>query len=411
MSDRAPRRGGRADVLITGGGTAGHVLPALAVADALVKSGHDRARIHFVGSKRGMEAHMVTDANYALTLLPGKGIVRRLAWRNISALFGLFVAFVQSVRVVWSLRPDVIIGVGGYASVPCALAGVLLRVPLVVLNIDAVPGAANRLLGHFAKAIAVASPYASIHGAVVTGVPLRDDLIAVLRVTNGKDHARRAFGLDVDRLLIVLTGGSLGARRLNEAGIGLASLFSKRKDLALYHVSGEREHDDVLKKADGLNLDAKLGLDYRVVAYEHRLAQLFVAADVVVCRAGASTIAELCLIGVPSLLVPLPGAPSDHQVKNASILARVGGAIVISDAEATPEHLAEVLEPLLNDDARRVEMSQRARSLAIEDAAERVARLVDETAQRRSSALAIDQHDHSSHLAARTYEPDRGSKP
>jgi UDP-N-acetylglucosamine:LPS N-acetylglucosamine transferase len=340
-----------------------------------------------------MEARMVTDANYAVTLLPGKGIVRRLSWRNVSSAAGLVVAFVQSLRIVWSARPHVIVGVGGYASVPCALAGVCLRVPLVVLNIDAVPGAANRLLGHFARAIAVARPYPKMRGAVVTGVPVHGNVLGMLGTDDGRENARRAFALDTERIVIVITGGSLGARRLNEAGIGLARLLGKRSDLVLYHVSGERDYDVTSHEASELHLDGAKGLDYRLVSFESRLFELFQAADIVICRAGASTLAELSLVGVASVLVPLPGAPSDHQEKNAEPLTRVGGAIVVNDAEATPDHLAEVLAPLLKDPSRRVEMSNRARSLGVKDAAERVARLIDDTAQHRFATQASDKAD------------------
>ncbi len=373
------RRGG---VIVTGGGTAGHVLPALAVARALVAGGRHQAEITYVGAARGMEARLVPESGFSLVVLPGQGIERRVSRKSASAAAMLVLGCAQGLALVARRRPEVVVSVGGYAALPCALAAAVLRVPLVVVNVDAVPGAANRLTGRFATACAIALPGTPLPRAVLTGAPVRPEVLAVDRTPEGRAAARTLLGLPEGRLVVAVTGGSLGARRLNLAALGLARAWAKRSDVVVVHVAGERDVDWVRVQARELKGDdGGAGLDYRLVGYEDRLPALFSAADVVVARAGASTIAELTVIGTPSVLVPLPGAPGNHQRLNAERLAGVGAALIVEDAAATPEELATALDALLADEERRRSMGEAARRIGRPDAAERVASLVEEAAR------------------------------
>ncbi len=373
---------GRCDVVVSGGGTAGHVLPAITVARALVDAGHPASSVHFVGSARGMEAHLVPEAGFTVSLLPGRGIERALTVASALAVAELGVATVRALLLVARLRPRVVVAVAGYACVPAALAAVVLGIPVVVVNIDAVPGAANRLVGRFAAASAVAWPGSGLPRAIVTGPPVRPEVRAVDRSPEGRAAARAALGLSPDRFVVLVTGGSLGARSLNDAALEVASDLASDDRLTIYHVAGARDHERVAAGRDALALDPSAGIDYRLVGYEGAMATALCAADLVVARAGASTLAEICAVGIASVLVPLPGAPSDHQRRNAEILAAAGAALVLDDAALRGQGLTRVVSELAADPGRVERMGTAAHSLGPGDGAARVAAVVDEVAGR-----------------------------
>lgn len=369
--------------VIAGGGTAGHVFAALATGRALVERGVGRGEIELVGSRRGQEATLVGGDGFALSLLSGRGIVRRLRFgpqlANLGALVGLGWASLRALFILARRRPRVVVSVGGYASVPAGLAAVLLRVPLVLVNVDARPGLAHRVLGRFATASAVAFPGTHLPHPVLTGAPVRGDLAGVDQSPDRAARARIALGAPADRKMVAVFGGSLGARRLNDAALSLADIYRARGGLTLYHVSGPRNFEEVeaarAQSPVPTGGDAS-GLCYRLVPFEENMAALYGAADVVVCRAGALTVAELALVGVPAVLVPLPGAPGDHQSANAAALVDAGAAIMLKDEQCDGPKLADVLDELLADPARLLAMGRAAKALGRPDAADAVAALV-----------------------------------
>jgi UDP-N-acetylglucosamine--N-acetylmuramyl-(pentapeptide) pyrophosphoryl-undecaprenol N-acetylglucosamine transferase len=366
--------------VIAGGGTGGHVVPSLQVARALVDRGHRAEHIELFGSRRGQEATAWPALEFPFTLLPGRGIRRSMRpgalWANIGAALGLMRATVSSFLSFAARRPRVVVVVGGYASFPAGLAALVLRVPTVLVNTDAVPGAVNAILGRFAAANAVAFPGTDLPRAHVTGTPVRPELGSLDRSTAGKREARAMLGLPADRRTLVAFGGSLGARRINTAVAELARRWSAREDLSLYHVAGRRDYTD-FEVAEGDLRRPTAGLHYQVVPFEERMPEVYRAVDLCVCRAGAMTVAELLVTGVPAILVPLPGAPRDHQTRNAAALVASGAAIVVPDAECTAERLERELLDLLSDPGRLAAMSAAARALGHADAAAKVAELVD----------------------------------
>jgi UDP-N-acetylglucosamine--N-acetylmuramyl-(pentapeptide) pyrophosphoryl-undecaprenol N-acetylglucosamine transferase len=372
---------GRRYAVIAGGGTASGAFMVLAVAEALTARGHSRAEITFMGSRRGQESRLLADTGFALQLLSGRGIARRLDPRttlqNIGALLGLLWATLRAAAALVHRRPSVVVTVGGYAALPAGLSALVLRVPLVNVNVDAAPGATSRLLGHFARANAVAFAGTPLPRSVVTGAPLRAELHAVSRHPEEAAAARAALGLPTDRRLVAIVGGSLGAGRLNIAAGALAARWSERRDLCLLQVAGRRNMSEAELDAAPGEGPEPAGLVHRVVPFVDDMASLYAAAEIVVCRAGAVTVAELALAGVPAVLVPLPGAPGDHQTRNAQSRAAVGAAVLLADAACTGDRLAEILEPLLADPAALSQMAAAARGLARPDAAARVAELVD----------------------------------
>lgn len=359
-------------LVVAGGGTAGHLLPGLSVARALVESGRAPSSIHFVGAERGPESEMVPAAGFTVDVLPGRGIQRRLAPANVGAVLDLVRAVFRGISIIRRRKPAVVVVLGGYASVACGVGAVLSRVPLVLLEQNQKAGAVNRLLRRFAAASAVSFARTDLPKATVTGNPLRAEIRAVA------DHpdpgsARRELGLPTDRTVIGVFSGSLGSRRINEAVRGLAERWSDRTDLAIRHVIGRRDFDSFEPPATD-------GLVYQVLAYEDRVHLLLDAADVAVTRAGG-TVFELMAIGVPSILVPLPIATRDHQMANARAVEATGGAVVIPDAELDVDRLQAELEALLGDRHRLASMAAAMRSAAVVDAAERAAAVIERVAR------------------------------
>ncbi len=376
----------RRGTVIAGGGTGGHIVPSLLIARALVERGHAADTIELYGSRRGQEATMWPKLEFPYTLLPGRGVRRSLRpdalWANVGAVVGLAWACLRALGSFVARRPRVVVIVGGYASWPAGLAAVLTRVPLVAVNTDAVPGAVNGLLGRFAAANAVAFEGTDLPRAHVTGTPVRSELASLDRTPAGRAHGRAALGLPPDRQTVAAVGGSLGALRINRAVADLATAWSGCDGRAVYHVTGRRDYEAFAADHGAPSGDVRVaaasgGLSYMVVPFEERMPDLYAAADVCVTRAGAMTVAELLVAGVPAILVPLPGAPRDHQTRNAEALVGIGAAVHVPDAECDGKRLAEELDALLSDPGRLRAMSDAARLHAHPDAAARVAELVD----------------------------------
>ncbi len=372
--------------VVAGGGTGGHIVPSLQIARALVARGHAPHTIELYGSRRGQEAETWPTLEFPFTLLPGRGVQRswrpRALWANAGAVAGLVWA---CVRALWSFarrRPRAVVIVGGYASFPAGLAAVLTRVPLVSVNTDAVPGAVNGLLGRFAAVNAVAFEGTDLPRTHVTGTPVFSDLGSLDRTAGGRARSRAELGMPTGRQTVAVTGGSLGARRINRAVADLAESWASHDDQSIYHVTGRRDYESFAGGDGAVEGGAGSGrLWYHVVPYEDRMPNFYGAADVCVTRAGAMTVAELLVAGVPAILVPLPGAPRDHQTRNAEALVGIGAAVHVPDPECDGKRLAAELEVLLSDPERLEAMSAAARGHGHPDAASRIAELVDEHAR------------------------------
>lgn len=360
-------------IVITGGGTGGHVFPMIAVADALRERGVAASDLRLVASRRGQESTLLASSEIEVTLLPGRGVRRSFARealsQNIGAVSSLLGAVVIATRLVRRWRPSVVVSLGGYASFATSLAAVLWRRPLVLIELDAEPGAAQRVLARFARARCTAFP-SSDPRAVVTGAPLRAGVTAVRRSPEDRRVARARFepAIDDARAVVVIMTGSLGATSVNRAVLDLARRWSRRTDRTLIHVSGRRDFEMVTREAPSTD-----GLDYRVVAFAD-MDELWAVADVAICRAGASTLAELTTLSIPSIIVPLPGM-GDHQAKNAHVVVDAGGAKLVSDHECTGEVLAATLDEVMVP-ATLVSMAERAGTLARGDAAASIASVV-----------------------------------
>lgn len=370
-------------VLFAGGGTAGHLVPGLAVSSALVARGTDPSAIHFVGSDRGVEADMVPAAGFGLDQLPGRGIPRRPGLATVRAAGGIAIATRAGVQIVRRRRPAVVVSLGGHAAFAAAFGAVLTRTPLILMEQNVRAGAVNRCLARFARASAVTFAGTDLPRARVTGNPLPPRLEATARARRGpggpeqREEARDELDLPRDRTVVLVTTGSLGSARVNQAVTGLLQAWAGRRDLAVRHVTGRRDHPEALSRRPTLPDD---GLHYDLVAYEDRMPTALAAADIAVTRAGAGTCAELAAFGVPAVMVPLPIATRDHQSANAAVLVEAGGAVAVPDAELDAARLRCELTALVDDGARRRSMAAAMGGQARLDAADDVADLIEEIA-------------------------------
>jgi UDP-N-acetylglucosamine--N-acetylmuramyl-(pentapeptide) pyrophosphoryl-undecaprenol N-acetylglucosamine transferase len=345
-------------IVIAAGGTAGHVVPALAIADSLRARG---AEVEFIGGERA-EAELVPAAGYPFHKLRVRGLDRRRPLRAALALVLAAVATLRAIRLLRRLGADAVLGGGGYAAGPVGLAAKLTRRPLLLTEADSHLGVTNRLLAPFAKRVFLAFPLERRRRRkwIVSGRPVPAGTGHVDRAA-----ARARFGIGQHELVLLVFGGSLGARRLNDAAL---QAFGAASPCAVLHASGRRDHDDLLHRLEELGSPPH----YHLYAYIEPFADALAASDLVVARAGGSVM-ELAAAGLPAVLVPYPHATADHQTANARFIEAAGAAVVVPDAELDGPRLAREVGALLAAPQRLATMAKAARAVARPDAADRIA--------------------------------------
>jgi UDP-N-acetylglucosamine--N-acetylmuramyl-(pentapeptide) pyrophosphoryl-undecaprenol N-acetylglucosamine transferase len=347
-------------VIIAGGGTGGHIYPGVAIAQEFRRRDAD-TQVLFIGSPRGLESRIIPREGFNLELIEVAALKRVGLVNRIKSLSMLPRSFLTVRSLIKRTRPDVVIGVGGYASGPVVLMAALMGVPTMVAEQNALPGFTNRLLARFVKAAAVSFEETRMffgEKAEITGNPIRAEFFEV----ESKELKR-----DDETVHLLVTGGSQGARAINEAMIGSLPLLADASDrLTITHQTGENDFYRVRDayEASGLNAEVK--------PFIEKMAAEFSRADLVICRAGATTVAELSAAGKPAIMVPFPFAADDHQRKNAEAIERAGAGRMILQAELTPERLAKELLWLVRDPQQLFRMAEANRRLAHPDAARRV---------------------------------------
>lgn len=345
--------------VVTGGGTSGHVVPALAILEALIDDGQPPSELKYVGARRGIETTLLGESPFESVFLPISGLQRSLTPRSLIDNVALSWRVPRSIFIAWRLlrqwRPKVVVSVGGYASEPMAMAARLCGVPIVCVSYDRVPGLATRRQAKHAVASAVAFADTSLPRSVLTGAPVRGELRRLDRA-RCRSGARSRLGVAEDALCVVVLGGSLGSRALNGFATRLVDACSDIDGLAIIHVCGSRFLDDAPPTVPST-------MSYLRLGYTDRVADLYCASDLVVTRAGASTVAEIATVGVASVMVPWSGAAHDHQRLNASWLVDNGAAVALDETDLVePAGLERVRALLLDDDARSA-MADNAREL------------------------------------------------
>ena len=355
---------GSVKVLMAGGGTAGHTSPLLATADALRRS-HPSVEVTALGTPRGLEVRVVPEAGYPLELIPPVPLPRSLSGDLLRVPGQLRAAATAALEIVDRVRPDVVVGFGGYVSVPAYLAARRRRLPLVVHEGNALPGIANKVGARMTTHVATSFPDTRLRHGRYLGLPIRR-MVSALDRPALRAEARAAFGLDPDRPTLLVTGGSQGARRLNQAASAAQPALAAA-GVQVLHVAGPQGTADVTTRAGDP--------PYVVVPYVDRMDLAYAGADLVLCRAGANTVTEVSAVGLPAVFVPLP-IGNGEQALNARPVVTAGGGLLVTDADLTPEWVAVTVPQLLGDRDRLAAMSQAACGLIPRDADEKLARMI-----------------------------------
>ena len=371
-------------ILIAGGGTGGHVFPGIAVAEELRQS-HPEVEVLFIGGKRGLEAQAVPEAGFKLRTLPTAGFPRRRWWRWPWAAVVNAFGFLQAIWVVMRERPKAVLGTGGYVSGPVSVAAKLLGVPLLLQEQNSIPGLTNRWLARIADEVHLSFLEARRYfprrdHLKVTGNPVRAYILA-----GEREPALREFRLEAGRPTLFVFGGSLGAKRINAAAVDALRRLKGRVDVQCILQTGREDYESVKQVVEKEQLPAT------VLPFVKKMHLAYAAADLVVCRAGAMTLAEIAVCGRPSILVPYPFAAHDHQRVNAANLADRGAAVVIEDGELTGERLAQEIAHLLSDRTTLSRMSANARLFARPDAAARLARSLVSWAEGNAGGVTAEE--------------------
>lgn len=354
-------------VLLAGGGTAGHTSPLLATADALRRR-DPGTEIVCLGTPRGLENRVIPAAGYPLELVPPVPLSRKLNGELLRTPARLRAAVKAAGEIMDRVKPDVVVGFGGYVSVPAYLAARRRKLPIVVHEGNAIPGIANRLGARFTPYVATSFPGSELRNSTYIGLPIRR-MISQLDRGELREIARDHFGLEQDRPTLLVTGGSQGARRLNQAVSGAAPAL-RDAGIQVLHVTGPQGGVSVPPGEP----------PYVVVDFVDRMDLAYSAADAVLCRSGANTVTEVSGVGLPAIYVPLP-IGNGEQAKNAAPVIDAGGGILVDDATVTPEWVATNVPPLLTDPARLTRMAKAAADVIAMDADEKLADMIERAAE------------------------------
>lgn len=371
-------------ILLAGGGTAGHINPAIAIANTIKQ--HDaNAEIAFIGTKNGLENDLVTKAGYPIYHIEMSGLQRRFTLRNVKTAYLYFAAPIKAKKLIKEFRPDVVLGTGGYLSWPLLKAAITLGVPSAVHESNAIPGKAVKMLANKVNKIYLAfsstAAYFSDKSKIsVVGNPLLQSTPAAR-----SEMLERKLGVPEGTECTVLSfGGSLGAEKLTNAVLGVAKSFrEKGKKVFFVHSAGRKKHADALVAASSLGLDGAKNI--MITPYIYNMAEWEACADIVICRAGAMTLAEMALYGKAAIIVPSSHVAENHQFENAKRLADADAAILIEEKDLNADVLEKAVSELINDPARRRKLCENIRSFAYPDAKERIYRDLVELAGQHNS--------------------------
>ena len=365
-------------ILFAAGGTGGHINPALATAGE-IRERYPDAEILFVGAKGKMEAKLVPGAGFDLETIRIAGFQRKISieniFRNILAILYLILSPLSVRRIIKKFKPDVVVGFGGYVSGPVVQMAAKMGIPTAIHEQNAYPGVTNKTLAKNVDRVMLTAEEAEKHLSaknkpIVTGLPVRGAMLKADR-----EKSRKELGIRDDQKLVLSMGGSLGALTINNAMVDLISEYSKNKNLYFLHAMGQYGLwvPDKLKE---LGVDASKEENVEIREYINDMDRCMSAADVVICRAGASSLSELQALGKASILIPSPNVSENHQYHNAMALVNKGAALIVEEKDLTKEKMAELFESLVYDDDKRLSIEGNAKAMAVTDAKEQIADII-----------------------------------
>lgn len=356
-------------VIISGGGTGGHLFPALAIAQSFLQSETKQEEILFAGTKRGIESRVVPEAGFVLKTIRAEGIVGKGMLKKIRAYLMLFVSLLDAYMVIRNFKPSIVMGVGGYASGPVVFIASILRKPTLIHEQNSVPGITNRILGRFADAIALSyqesQKYFPKNKSMLTGNPVRETILHGSR-TKGYSF----FGLKKNRFTIFVFGGSQGAEKINKSvSEALEFLEDKKEKIQFLHLTGYKDFERIKDAYDNK------GFHSTVLAFTENMADAYEVADLVISRSGAITLAEITILGKCAILIPYPYAAGNHQEINALELTNKGAAIMIKDKDLNAGELASWIRRFSENPDELRAMGEKCRLLAKPDASKKIVEL------------------------------------
>ena len=353
-------------VLIAGGGTAGHINPGIAIAK-YIKLKEPEAEILFIGTQRGIEMRLVPREGFALKTIKVRGFKRKLSFDTFRSVKELFQGLVEARKVIKDFSPDVVIGTGGYVCGPVVFIASMMKIPTMIHEQNAFPGATNKILARFTDAVAISFEesekyFKAAKKVILTGNPIRFEMLQ----TN-KEKARIKLGIDKNIKVIVVAGGSLGAARINKSVVDMLSYHYNCKDFKIIFSTGEAHYDKIIEE-----LGARKPPSAEIVPYIYDAASVYSSADLIICRAGAITISEITALGIPSILIPSPFVTSNHQEYNARAVEIKGAATVLLEKDLNGKTLYAKIMEMVNDKNKLGEMSKNAKSIGIENATDKI---------------------------------------
>ena len=359
-------------IIVSGGGTGGHIYPAVTIANQIKEKQPD-AEIIFVGTREGLECEIVPRYGYPIEFIEVAGFQRKLSLDTIKSAFKLLAGLIDALKLIRKIKPDLVVGTGGYVCGPVLFLAALQGIPTCIQEQNAMPGVTNKILAHFVKKVFLGYQEAGKYFGgksekLFTGNPIRKEILEVSRAT-----AIEKFKLDPAKKTILVSGGSRGARSINDAMALVETSLAGRSDVQVIHITGETGYEKFIGQVEKKVL---MSDNIKVFRYMHDMPLALAAADLAIFRSGAIGLAELMARGIPSILVPYPYATANHQEHNARAVEGAGGAVVILDKELTGEILLKQIESLLADESKLQKMKDAAKALGRPEAAEDIARKV-----------------------------------
>ena len=359
-------------IIVSGGGTGGHIYPAVTIANQIKEKQPD-AEIIFVGTREGLECEIVPRYGYPIEFIEVAGFQRKLSLDTIKSAFKLLAGLIDALKLIRKIKPDLVVGTGGYVCGPVLFLAALQGIPTCIQEQNAMPGVTNKILAHFVKKVFLGYQEAGKYFGgnsekIFTGNPIRKEILEVSRAT-----AIEKLKLDPAKKTILVSGGSRGARSINDAMALVETSLAGRSDVQVIHITGETGYEKFIGQVEKKVL---MSDNIKVFRYMHDMPLALAAADLAIFRSGAIGLAELMARGIPSILVPYPYATANHQEHNARAVEGAGAAVVILDKELTGEILLKQIESLLADESKLQKMKDAAKALGRPEAAEDIARKV-----------------------------------
>ncbi len=347
-------------VLLAGGGTAGHINPALAIAGC-VKTKQPQSEFLFVGTKRGLEHTLVPKAGYDIEYVEVEGLSKKLTYKNFKSLCHMLTAKSKCKKIIKSFKPDIVIGTGGYVCAPAVMAANSMGIPTLIHEQNVFPGSAIKLLSKKSTVTAISFEesrkyFSGAKNIIYTGNPIRPEIFSVDRKV-----ARENMGLKDERLIVIF-GGSLGAAKINSVALSYIKTLEKENNTRIIFATGEKNYDAIKQQLSKEHIT--IGDNISILAYIHNMDEVLNAADLVVCRSGAITVSELSALGVPAVLVPSPNVTNNHQEYNARALSDNGAAITILEKDFNLNSLKEAINTILDNDNVHRQMSEKSIKLS-----------------------------------------------